>query len=170
MRLRHRPDQDGAGDWPFALDAEQVISVREDGVALLLKVDNLAPEPVSVGIGWHAFFPRHDGAYVTFRTQAACAQDAAASADRSTQGSDLGGTAEIVWPGQWLALQRGTSPELGDFVAMMPPPPADFFALEPAATANNAATAPAPQPCGLRLLPPGGSLSVLMTLRVRELT
>jgi len=129
----------------------------------------MASEPVPILLGWQPFFPRHDGAYVAFRTTDDWATQAGASTNHGFHASDPGGTAEIVWPGKRLALRMRTSPELGDFVAMMPPAPADFFALEPAATANSAAKEPASRPRGLRRLVPGESFGVNMTLKVEEL-
>lgn len=49
----HQPD----ADWPFALAAEQTITLDADALTLTLRATNLDDQAMPVGLGFHPFFP-----------------------------------------------------------------------------------------------------------------
>ncbi|CAH2602163.1 Aldose 1-epimerase [Rhodovastum atsumiense] len=189
MTLGHRPDGEAAADWPFAFDAEQTVELTDRTVTLTLAFRNADTRPAPVGLGWHPFFPRHDGAVLRFHADAVWRNDARMlpvergtvppawdfSAGRPVENPGLDncfagftGTATLSWPARRLAVTMTADATLGHLVVMTPPPPADFFAVEPVMNANDAINRPDPAAHGLRVLAPGESLRVRMTLTVGE--
>lgn len=46
------------GQFPFAYEAEQQISLSEAGLSVTLRIRNIAPEAAPAGLGLHPYFPR----------------------------------------------------------------------------------------------------------------
>jgi aldose 1-epimerase len=71
LRLRHRPAENDHRDWPFAFDAEQIISLRANGLQIRLSVLNVGEWPAPLGIGLHPLFPRLGSQRLTFTSDGA---------------------------------------------------------------------------------------------------
>jgi len=64
LHLAYDPD----ADWPFAFEASQIFSVRDDTLSIHLAVSNRDRRPMPAGVGWHPYFRgvstvEHDAAY-----------------------------------------------------------------------------------------------------------
>jgi aldose 1-epimerase len=64
LLLGHR----SGASWPYAFEAEQRISLQEDGLLLELKAQNLSDRAVPLAFGHHPYFPR-GGALLKFRAK-----------------------------------------------------------------------------------------------------
>lgn len=71
LRLEYRPLDGDRIDWPFALDAEQEISLSESGLRVQLSVINEHAAPAPLGLGLHPLFPRRGGEKLIFEAQGA---------------------------------------------------------------------------------------------------
>lgn len=191
MRLVHEADE----HWPFAFEAEQTLSLNdkgldEQGLSLTLSVRNDSPQTMPAGLGWHPYFPRHDGIELQFDAAAVWLSDQQAlpaepvdvppqwqfsqrrevgqvGLDNCFEG--WGGQACLYWPKSGLALDMSAGPGLEHLVVFTPPQPQDFIAVEPVSHLNNAINTPSPEAHGLVLLASGEKTERCLRMNVRAL-
>lgn len=190
MSLRHEPATDGEAAWPFAFDAEQWVEADPQGVTVGMRVHNRDTRPMPLGLGWHPFFPRHDGVTLQFDAQSVFVNDEdmlpgellplpkawnfAVGRTLDYPGLDncfsgWNGRAHIAWPGKQLGVRMEASEGLRNLVVMTPPAPANFFAFEPVSHANDAINRPEPTRHGLRILAPDQAWSAHMRLAIERM-
>src|SRR5690606_9132026 len=69
MSLTHLADGEGARDWPFSFRLEHELRLDAHGLSLTLRLHNLDQRPAPAGLGWHPYFPRHDGVHLQFAAE-----------------------------------------------------------------------------------------------------
>ncbi len=189
MTFSHRPQNEGAENWPFAFDVTQEFEVRADGLLVKMIFTNKDDKEAPVGLGWHPFFPRHDRVLLQYQAQTVFLNDenmlpkpAEAISEEwdfseSKILSYLGldncfvgwdGSATLVWPNQKIKLTMTASPNLSHLVVMTPPLPNNFFAVEPVSHANNAINMSNPEQQGIQIVAAGQSAQCWMSLKVEE--
>ncbi|MEY4295032.1 MAG: hypothetical protein RLY82_720 [Pseudomonadota bacterium] len=52
--------------WPFAFDVSQVFKLDEGGLTMTLSITNQALSHAPVGLGWHPYFAKREGAQLQF--------------------------------------------------------------------------------------------------------
>lgn len=187
--LEHQANGDNAASWPFSFRAEQTITLEQSGLTLSMTCQNLSDSVMPVGLGWHPFFPRHQGIELAFkashvwRNSDRMLPEALVellpewdfSTSRAVDYPALdncfahwNGAAYVHWPAQGITVEITGSQLLRHLVVMVPPEPADFLAVEPVSHANNAINQPQPEQHGLRFLLPQQSASVEMNLTIRR--
>ena len=149
-----------ADAWPWDYRAVETIVLSEEGLSLTLECENLSPEPMPCGLGFHPYWPC-DGA-TRLRTAVTHAWTIDAEvlpvervpasgrydlADRLVCGQDLdngfdgwGGEATILWPDRSVAVTM-RSPDAPRF-QLFSPPTGGIIAAEPVQNANCALNAP----------------------------
>ncbi len=194
MTLAHRPEQDGAADWPWAFDATQTFVLTGTSLTVTLAYHNLADSVVPVGLGWHPYFPRTlngqdatlefcaDSVWMMDETALPSAMESIPEKWNYRQARPLGrpaldncfamwhGEARIAWPGSGMAIRMSASEELGHLVVFTPAAPADFFAVEPVSHANNAINLSTPTIHGMKEVATGATLEVTMRLAIERTT
>ncbi len=176
----HRPD----AAWPFAYDASQSLRISPGALELTLSVTNQSPLPAPMGLGWHPYFVKRPGAHLSFEAagrwemggdklpttrmpsrgiDADCAQLAV---DHCFDGWN--GVATLHDDRLRVRIVSGLS-RLVVFTNGTRP----FVAIEPVSHVNNALGRADPgqsAELGLRVLAPGESMSIQMTLEMETAT
>lgn len=166
-----------AGEWPWAYQATNRITLDEQGLSLELTCRNLAAERMPCGLGYHPYYPCTAETILDTQVQSAWTIDAAVlpvanvpatgrydlkarhicgqSLDNGFDG--WSGAASITWPAAG-ALLRLSSPDAGRF-QVYSPAQGGLFVAEPVQHANAALNAPQTQwpDLGLILLEQGQS-------------
>jgi len=177
------------GDWPWPYDAVQSFHLAEGRLTVELTMTNRAAEPAPVGLGFHPYFPGKAGARLTAPLTGVWLADAQCLPTRQVDDLALGdwragaslerevlvdhchtgwdGCAEIDLPGQRLHVRMTASPALR-WLHIYAPPQEDFFCVEPVSHRPDALNAVDPEAEGVRVLGPGESASVSMTLQVER--
>jgi aldose 1-epimerase len=185
MSLTHDPTQgEDALDWPFAFHLSQRLQLLDDGLALELRLRNCDTRPMPAGLGWHPYFPRHQGVELQFaaaavwaangqqppvqQTGIAPAWDFRQSRAVDDPGLDnnftgWNGRAQLSWPEQRLSLAIEAGPGLENLIIYTPPTTQGFIAVEPVSHANAALNRGGE---GLVILAPGEMLIRECRLRV----
>lgn len=176
IRLRHRPDE----DWPFALDAAQVITLDETGLGLTISVTNVHDERAPVGLGWHPYFVRQPRSRLRALVRQRWLSDplTALPTQCETQGPidaevehlDLDHCLE-GWEGPARIDDLHHCIELRSSLQRLvvyTPPGRDFFCVEPVSHVNNALNMAEPARCGIRILEPGESFSAWIRLDIAD--
>jgi aldose 1-epimerase len=172
LALRHEPD----GDWPFAFEARQHISLKPDELHWQLSLHNTDSRTQPAGLGWHPYFLHRDGSRL--QADVTGRWDPGADALPRTwqaQGSLHSAAAELRldhcfdgWSGEaWVSdarhrLQLSASTH---HLVVFTPPDAPHFCVEPVSHVNNAVQAANPGALGLVALPSGARLEAWMRLR-----
>lgn len=175
-----------AGEWQWTYDARQEFALDEGGLTLTLGCRNLDQQPMPCGLGQHPYFPCGPQTRIDTQVTDAWTVDekvlpvAKVPAegrydlkDRLVCGQGLdngfggwGGEARMTDP-SWPYELRMSS---GDarFFQLYSPPDGGIFVAEPVTHANAALNAPEEQwpELGLRVLDPGGEMSLTMRLDV----
>ncbi|MBV6656215.1 MAG: aldose 1-epimerase [Devosiaceae bacterium] len=169
---------------PFHYQVEVIYELRVDGLDAALTITNTGPERLPFGGGFHPWFPRdeHTRLETTFgghwpgqpdKLPATKAPQALPASLRFDAGASLpqtpldgafsewSGTARIS-QGQGARSVTIRSPECTTAVVFAPSANADFFCFEPVSHPIDAHNLPG-QP-GLKVLAPGGALTLSMTL------
>jgi aldose 1-epimerase len=175
-----------AGEWPWAYDARQEVTLDEAGITLALTCRNLSPDPMPCGLGQHPYFPCGPRTRLETRVTHAWTVDkdvlpvdkvlAEGRYDLSArlvcgQGLDNGfggwaGEARMSDP-DWPYELRLSSADAA-FFQLYSPPTGDIFVAEPVTHANAALNAPEEQwtELGLRVLDQGQQMSLVMRIDV----
>lgn len=186
MRLTHAPDE----HWPFAFQAEQTLSLDQQGLSLVMSLRNDSAHSMPAGLGWHPYFPRFAGIELQFDAAAVWLSDQQAlpaerlaipppwqfaqqreagyvGLDNCFEG--WGGQARVFWPQSGLELHMDAGPGLSHLVVFTPPQPQDFIAVEPVSHLNNAINTPSPEAHGIVLLAGGEQIERRLRMNVRQL-
>ena len=190
MKLVHTPEQEGGENWPFAFEVVQEFEAHADGLSVKMIFTNKEDHTVPVGLGWHPFFPRHDGVTLQYQAQAVILNDEnmlPQPAESIPEGWDFSeskslsypgldncfvgwnGSASLTWPHQKMKLIMSASENLRHLVVMTPPMPNNFFAVEPVSHANNAINMDDPAQHGIQMVAAGQSVECWMRLKVENI-
>lgn len=187
LTLRHRAEGDARLDWPYSFELEQEICLDQQGARLRLALINRSNRIMPAGLGWHPYFPRHDGVTLRFAAGQVWLSDEQQLPREAVgvpslwdyrQARELGeprldhcfsgwdSTATLQWPGAGVALQIEADPSMAHLVVYTPPATEGFFAVEPVSHLNNALNQARPDEHGVRYLQPGDCLQRHCRLRV----
>ncbi|HZB70203.1 MAG TPA: aldose 1-epimerase [Sphingomicrobium sp.] len=181
LSFRHPP-----GEWPWEYRAEQQFELDEAALSMRLICRNLSDAPMPCGLGQHPYFNCSSDTRIdtsvshvwTIDEHVLPVEKIAADgrfdlADRLVCGQDLdhgfggwGGTARMTDPG-WPFDVELTSPD-AHFFQLYSPASGGIFVAEPVSHANAALNAPEEEweELGMKVLPPGGEMSLAMRLEV----
>jgi aldose 1-epimerase len=178
------------GDWPWAYEAEQTFGLTEDSLRIELAATNRDTRAMPLSLGLHPYIPRTPRTVIranvggVWLSDNMCIPTLAAGpshfldlqngAPLATAGSvdhchfRWRGGVMVEQPEHHRALEILASPELS-FLHLYVPQNADFFCVEPVSAMPDAFNRPEPAAVtGLRVLAPGESLRVAMTLVMRS--
>jgi len=187
LTLQHRAEGDALQDWPFSFDIEHELGLDEQGAWLRLTLTNRSDGVIPTGLGWHPYFPRHDGVTLGFTAKQVWLSDeqqlphqavdvpprwdfrqarelAEPELDHCFSGWDAKAT--LRWPTAGVTLQIEADPSMKHLVVYTPPAAQGLFALEPVSHLNNALNQADPIEHGVVDLQPGESLQRHCRLRV----
>ena len=181
LTYRHEP-----GEWPWAYEARQEVSLDDRGLSLRLTCRNSSDEPMPCGLGEHPYFPC--SAETRIDTNVECAwtiDDKVLPVDkvpaegrydlreRLVCGQDLdngwggwGGEARMSDPA-WPYDLRLNSPQ-AKFFQVYSPREGGIFVAEPVSHANAALNEPESEwpALGMRVLDPGEAMHLDMRVEV----
>lgn len=181
LTYRHEP-----GEWPWPYEARQEFSLDEGGLSVRLTCRNTSGEPMPCGLGEHPYFDC--GGETRIDTQVGCAwtidehvlpvekvpaegrydlRNRLVCGQNLDNGfGDWGGEARMTDP-DWPYQVRLSSPE-AKFFQLYSPATGGIFVAEPVSHANAALNAPESEwpELGMRVLVPGGTMSLDMRLEV----
>ena len=189
LTLSHRPPHDPASEWPFAYDAEQVFSLMEDRLTVVMSMRNVDNRRFPAGLGLHPYVARSAQTILGFNADtiwlpgpdslpvspaAVPLEDAFDPArpigdmvlDACFSGWD--GHTEIVMPEHAMTLHIEAGTPMDHF-QVYTPQGQDYCGLEPVSNmpdAINRMESVADQ--GMKMLAPGETLAATVTLRVTE--
>jgi aldose 1-epimerase len=179
LTLIHQPD----GNWPWAFEARQRITIAERELTLDLTAINRAPRPVPLAFGHHPYFPQR-GASLTFRARGVwmVGDDGLPSERVKPSGKfdfsqetpvehgDIDhcftgwtGPARIAWADSLLELEVCGSWTLPSAVVCIRSG-ADGFCFEPVPHINNALNMPDREP-SMPIIAPGKAFSASVRFR-----
>jgi len=188
LRLSHDPAGEGGEDWPFAFEVDQYVRLDEQGVSLSMTLRNASQQPMPAGLGWHPYFPRHQGVELSFTASAVWLNgsdslpqerlpvpppwDFARRRALDNVGLDncfegWHRQASVYWPHAGVGVEITAQEGLDHLVVFTPPAPQDFIAVEPVSHLNNAINLPAPQAHGIVLLGPGQDMTRTLRMSIR---
>ncbi|MDO9345475.1 MAG: aldose 1-epimerase [Pseudomonas sp.] len=188
LRLTHDPAGEGGEHWPFGFQVEQHVYLDDHGVYLSMTLHNSGQQPMPAGLGWHPYFPRHQGVELSFSATAVWANgsdslpcerlpvppewDFAQSRALGHVGLDncfegWQRHAGVYWPQAGIGLEITAQQGLDHLVVFTPPAPQDFIAVEPVSHLNNAINLPDSQAHGIVLLSPGQHVTRSMRMSIR---
>ncbi len=175
-----------ADEWPFAYAARQRIALVEDGLDMVIAIENRSPEPMPVGLGHHPYFVRTPESRVTAAVSQMWMNDAEVMpvavmepvpgrdprhglrpatdiCDNCFLGWDR--RALIEWP-EWDAALEMTADHPLDFLVIYTPPGEDYFCVEPVSNSTDAfnMAAAGRGDTGTISLPPGATVEGRMRL------
>jgi aldose 1-epimerase len=175
-----------AGEWPWAYEALQVVTLDETGLSLRLQCRNRDDRPMPCGLGQHPYFPCGPDTRIATEVRSAFEIDehvlptgevpAAGRfdlSDRAVCGQGLdhgfggwGGVALLTDPA-WPAPLRLSSPDAA-FFQLYSPDGGGIFVAEPVTHANAALNEPEERwaELGLRVLEPGEEMRLDMRLEL----
>ncbi|GAO38034.1 hypothetical protein SCH01S_03_00080 [Sphingomonas changbaiensis NBRC 104936] len=174
------------GEWPWAYESRQTFSLGDDGLEAEIECRNLSGDPMPCGLGFHPYFPCDAGTRIDTRvaqvwevddkvlptgTAPATGRYALDDQPACARGLDNGYDG---WSGEMRLtdgdrVRRMASPD-ARFFQIYSPPEGCLLAAEPVSHANAALNEPEAKwpELGLRVLGPGESMRLRMTLGVRH--
>jgi aldose 1-epimerase len=178
------------GDWPWAYAAEQTFALNEESLRIDLAATNRDRRAMPLSLGFHPYFPRtprtvvrasvdvvwltDDTGIPTIASEPSHFLDLPNGAALATAGivdhchSGWRGRVTIEQPELRRTLELTASPELA-FLHLYIPQDAAFFCTEPVSAMPDAFNRALPgRVTGMRVLAPGESLRVAMTVAVRS--
>jgi aldose 1-epimerase len=182
VRLRH--DHPGDPAWPWRYHAEQEVAINGDAVRFAASVRNTSEHAMPAGLGFHPYFPRTAGAAIKARLGEAWIADDTMLPVTRTRADHFGdwakgapvernslvdhchggwdGVADIATNGMTIRMTSDSASWLHLYL----PPGADFFCVEPVSHLPNAINQPDPAALGLKVLEPGETMRIAMTLAI----
>lgn len=186
---------ESASHWPWALYAEQCLSIEADGLHIALSVRNDGDADMPCGLGWHPYFVRTPLATLRTRFEWRDESDPEATVFHSVRRSagtqwdgrqdvllatlapldhcfgGWEGRARLTWPEWNLVMEMRTADSTMRHCVLFCPPDADFICIEPVSHASYALGTPASQALqdGIVRLAPGQTLRGEITLSVAAL-
>ncbi|MCQ8240918.1 aldose 1-epimerase [Rhizosaccharibacter radicis] len=189
LSLDHAPPEDPAEQWPFRYRATIDYRLRDDGLSVILRVENTDRRPQPVGLGFHPFYPRTTEVELGFAADSVLiagpdslpAEQVAVEGEwrfspmRPLDGPPLDncfrgwdGSAFMRWPDRGYALTLTASEPLRHLVVFSPPGK-DYFAVEPASNMTDAIHHPDDPNRGLVLLKPGEAVEATVEFALARL-
>lgn len=185
LRLLHRADE----DWPFDCEAREIVRLQGDSLQLRLTLRNMGEAAMPAGLGFHPFFPLHDGSRLQadWKTMWAMGEDKLPTGETALppqadfrQERPLDGwhvdhcfsgwnqRAVLVYPGYRVLLEA--SSECRHIVCYSPGDERRFIALEPVTHVNNAFALAerGTADTGMRMLAPGEAMEISLSILPRE--
>lgn len=181
-----RPASEG---WPWPWEAQQVFALTESSLTITLHYRNLADIPVPAGLGFHPFFADADRSEVYFAAQRVWLNDddslpcreiatpeswdyrvfrqpVPASVDNCFTG--WSGEAAVRWPSR--GIRATLTSDAPNAVFFIPGLERNVVAIEPVSHINNAINILPPDSSeqAMDIVPPGGTLTLEMTIRMSE--
>ncbi|MFT8712261.1 aldose 1-epimerase [Komagataeibacter rhaeticus] len=175
LTLEHTATRELAPQWPFSYRAQLRYDLREAGLSIGLLLENTDTRDQPVGMGFHPYFPRHDGLKLGFAASSvwtngpdhmpalripaegpwsfAHMRDVGQAAIDNCYGG-WSGSAFLRWPRRGYALTVEASPELRHLV-LFTPPAHPYIGLEPVSNMNDGLNRPGIADAGMRVLAPG---------------
>jgi aldose 1-epimerase len=184
LTFDHAPDA-----WEWAYSAEELFTMTEDGLVLKLSVRSRDEKPMPYSLGVHPYFPRCPGSLLKASVKGMWLAEATMLPTEHTKADalvDLNAGQPISkapfvdntftdWDGPAVITQ----PELGLEIALSAnsrflhayiPEGTDFFCAEPTTAMPNAFNrSESPEVTGVKVLAPGETASLEMTIAVRAL-
>jgi aldose 1-epimerase len=179
-------ERDPTADWPWRYRGRQTIAIEGDALRLTLAIENLGPDAMPCGLGFHPFLPRNGGArleleasrvwngevseFPTVRVEVPAALDFRGGppvteregTDHCFAGWKRRATVHYGKGPRTLVLEGSEST---DYAIVYIPEDADYFCVEPVTHAVNAMNHPDPAADGLWTLEPGAMRGISMTIR-----
>lgn len=172
-----------AGDWPWAYEARQAFCLSPTGLTITLSVRNTDTEPMPAGLGLHPYLPADSHSRLTLEASGVWTVDETliptrlappAAVQDWSAGPRLGEAAAVDhcyagWTGRARLAHNdvttvvSASDEAG-WLHVFTPAGAGYACLEPVTHRPDAVNAPAGEASGLRVLAPGETLSLSMTI------
>lgn len=167
-----------AGDWPWAWRAEQIVTLDETGLRIVLSLTNADETPMPGGAGLHPYFATQTGDCVRLaapsvwvapqlipeRLEAASVvrdwSDGVQRADAPFVDhayEDWHGVAELIGVDRTVTMTSAASR-----LHVYAPPGEDFICLEPVTDRPDALNAPPGEASGIRVLAPGETMRLSM--------
>ncbi|MCQ4294238.1 aldose 1-epimerase [Pseudomonas stutzeri] len=188
LSLTHDPTWgENALDWPFAFELEHEIRLDQQGAWLRLALTNRSDGVMPAGLGWHPYFPRHDGVTLGFAAKQVWLSDEQQLPHEAVdvpprwdyrQARELGepgldhcfsgwdAKAALQWPAAGVTLQIEADSSMAHLVVYTPPAAQGLFAVEPVSHLNNALNQADPAKHGVVYLQPGERLERHCRMRV----
>ena len=178
------------GEWPWAYEARQLVSLDPAGLTIILSCVNRSDEPMPCGLGQHPYFPCTPDTRLATKVEQVweidenvlpievlAARGRYDLSDRLVCGQGLdhgfggwGGVARFADPA-WPFSILMSSPDAG-FFQLYSPREGGFVAAEPVSQANAALNAPESDwpDLGIEVLAPGatGQLTMRVAIEPRE--
>lgn len=177
--------------WPWSYAAEQVFSMTEDGISIVLSLRSRDDKPMPYSLGLHPYFPRRPGSRLTASVKGMWRADSTMIPTELMAATDIidinkgqviskapfvdntftgwQGPARIEQPELGLEIALKASANCGFFHVFIPEGE-DYFCAEPTTAMPNAMNRPeSVDETGLGVLAPGQTVSMEMQLSVRKL-
>ncbi|MCE2565972.1 aldose 1-epimerase [Komagataeibacter sp. FNDCF1] len=175
LTLEHVATPALAAQWPFSYRAQLRYDLREAGLSIGILLENTDTRDQPVGMGFHPYFPRHNGLRLGFAAQSVWTNGPDHMPDLRIPAEgewsfahmrDVGqaaidncyagwsGSAFLRWPRRGYALTVEAGPELGHLVVFTPPGQ-PYIGLEPVSNMNDGLNRAAIADSGVRVLAPG---------------
>ncbi len=184
-------EHNGKNGFPFAYEAEQVFTLKDNQLIVSLTLTNKGGIPMPCGLGWHPFFPKDADTIVRFKTKNVWAHESAPPRERpmktppewqfdkglkiselelDTCFGGFDGKAELIWPSRGRKINITAYSDFGH-VVIWSPAGENFFCVEPVTNATDAfnLASRGVAGTGIKTLDPEESLTETMTLAVSEI-
>lgn len=181
LACEHRADV----SWPFAFDASQTFRLSGNTLELTLSMTNQASTPAPAGLGWHPYFVKRSRSHIAFEAAGRweMSDEKLPTHRQPSRGLDTDCASLDVdhcfdgWRGAVLLqdeLLRTRITSSLDRLVVFTNGTRDFVAIEPVSHVNNAinlmqAGAGRAEDLGVRVLAPGESMSVQMSIQVERM-
>lgn len=178
MSLVHHRKANATGDWPFAFQCEQWFGLSKDALRITMRVTNVDTRVAPVGLGWHPYLVKRQGARIAFEAEGMWETDdqglplrriAVPGLEAACDTLEINHVFDGVRHGATLSdgvLHVRVSSDL-HMLVVSTHPSKDFVALEPVSHVTNAFNRPDDASLGTVALGPGESWSAQMTIEVR---
>jgi aldose 1-epimerase len=169
----------GDANWPFAFEATQRFDISDHMLRMEMQITNRAPQAAPVGLGWHPYFVKREGAVLNFDAAGVwqMGEDKIPTGRVSSAGFH-GGCATLdvdncfdAWPGVATLRDEQLSVRIESdlrHLVVFTHPSRDFVAIEPVSHVNNALNTRNPNELGVQTLQPGQSWQASMRISVES--
>jgi len=182
LAYEHKPD----AAWPFAFDSSQAYKLTDHELALTLSITNQSDQPAPVGLGWHPYFVKRERSRIFFEASGRWEMSPEKLPTHRLPSHGLDADCQFLdvdhcfdgWHGvvhlRDELLHTRISANLSRLVVFTNAT-RNFVAIEPVSHVNNAinlmnSTGASAADMGVRVLQPGESMSVEMSIAVERVT
>lgn len=184
-------DRPADAAWPWSYRAEQVFTMTDDGVSMVLSLTSRDDKPMPYTLGLHPYFPRRPGSTITAQVAGMWRADLTMIPTELVAATDLIdlSNGQVVSKAPfvdntfvgWQGPARIKQPELGieitlkasanaGFFHVFIPEGENYFCAEPTTAMPNALNRPEPEAeTGAGVLNPGQTVAMEMLLSIRKL-